>query len=58
MKRIIILVLTTLTLYSCGNASAPKVIPGAGGMHLYDLMDEDSTEMHKADSVRRAEENE
>lgn len=58
MKRTIIIALTTLTLYSCGNASAPKVIPGAGGMHLYDLMTEDSTEMQKADSVKRVEENE
>ena len=57
MKRIIVIALTALTFYSCGNASAPKVIPGAGGAHLYELMDEDSTEMQKADSIKRAEDN-
>jgi hypothetical protein len=47
---IVILVIGASFLSSCGSASAPAVIPGGGGSHLYEMMDEDSTEV-KADSV-------
>jgi hypothetical protein len=42
--RLLLIVIASIALFSCGNASAPKVIPGAGGGHLYELMEEDSTE--------------
>ncbi len=53
MRKLIIIVLVSIALYSCGNASTPKVIPGAGGAHLYDLMDEDSTELQELDSIEK-----
>lgn len=43
MKFLFIIFAGLIMLSSCGNASAPKVIPGAGGGHLYELMEEDST---------------
>lgn len=48
--RLIIIAIASIILTSCGgNASAPKVVPGAGGTQLYEMMEEDSTEI-KADT--------
>ena len=53
--RPLIIAIASLILTSCGgNASAPKVIPGAGGAHLYELMDEDSTEQ-QVDTAHKAQ---
>lgn len=52
--RPLIIAIASLILTSCGNASAPKVIPGAGGAHLYELMDEDSTEQ-QTDTTHKAQ---
>ncbi len=55
MKKLLIIIVIPLALASCGgNASAPKVIPGAGGAHLYELMEEDSTE-HQTDTTHKAQ---
>ena len=52
MKLITITAVTTILFCGCGSGSnVPKVVPGAGGAQLYELMEEDSTEQ-KVDSVR------
>lgn len=49
--RPLIIAIMSILLTSCGgNASAPKVIPGAGGAQLYEMMEEDSSEI-KADTT-------
>lgn len=43
--KLLLIAIVSIIFTSCGgNASAPKVIPGAGGAHIYDMMEEDSTE--------------
>ena len=50
MKLKLIILVFAITLGSCGGSPAPKVVPGAAGGHLYDLMDEDSPEQ-KPDTI-------
>jgi hypothetical protein len=41
-----------ISLCSCGGNAPTKAIPGAGATHLYELMEEDSTQQ-KTDSVNK-----
>jgi hypothetical protein len=50
MRTILIVIAVSVALNSCGSGAATKAVPGAGGDHLYDLMDEDTTEQ-KLDSA-------
>ncbi|HYD21567.1 MAG TPA: hypothetical protein VEB40_08835 [Flavipsychrobacter sp.] len=50
MKLKLIIAAFALILAGCGGSTTPKAVPGAAGGHLYDLMDEDSTEQ-KADTI-------
>ncbi|MBL7718541.1 MAG: hypothetical protein JNL72_06885 [Flavipsychrobacter sp.] len=53
MKWIISLAIAATLLTSCGGNNTPsKTIPGAAGVHLYDMMDEDSTEQ-KTDTTKK-----
>jgi hypothetical protein len=50
--RLIIIAIASTILSSCGgNASAPKVVPGAGSAQIYDMMEEDSSEI-KVDTTQ------
>lgn len=50
--RLLIIAIASMILASCGGgASAPKVVPGAGGTQLYEMMEEDSSEI-KADTTQ------
>lgn len=50
--RPLIIAIISITLASCGgNSSAPKVVPGAGGTQLYEMIEEDSSEI-KADTAQ------
>ena len=54
MRMILFVAILAATFSSCGSGGATKAIPGAGGDHLYELMDEDSTEL-KADSIDKGQ---
>lgn len=46
MRKLLMIITASLMFASCGgNASAPKVVPGAGGTQLYEMMEEDSTQV-------------
>ena len=47
MKKIILAAMVSVILMSscAGGTTGPKVVPGAAGTHLYDMMDEDSTDI-------------